>query len=602
MTRRIAILGVCLAGVCAVHAGGVDEEPENESRAVRLPPMTVVAEDLPPAWVYGQRDGIGRLLAAVPDVLVLSQGGVGVQNDLVIRGSSFSGAGLALGGLSLRNPQTEHFHAELPLPSALLTAPAVVTGLEQARETDGHLAGAVALDFAPVRARRRVGAGGGEIDRQWAQAIVQQPFGAGFGASAFGGYESAESIDYPDNDLEVAGGGAHAQWTADGARADVVAARRNKRFGARGYYGVSDTLSAEEEIEDTLVLGSGRWDDGDGRTLRVTAAWRELVDDYAILPDIFVNHTRSRVLSAMADGSVPLGDELALDWRLGGEDQKLDGLTLGGQRLKRGVGMLLPRWRREALALSAGLRAEVFGGDDPALLPQAGGEVGVADGLSVFAAYTETVRQPSFTELNYESPASLGNMGLDRQEARTLEGGVKGQAGDAVDWRAAVFHRRSENTVDWVRLTPESVRFEATDLGEVDTLGVELSVDAALREELDLTAAYAWLDKDEALEVYAGRYALDYARHRVTLAGVWRVCEGLEVVGTQTLRWQRENPLRRSDDFGADGALAVHAAVPAVEALVVTLAVENLWDDDFEVYAGQRVAGRRFSGGVTLDW
>ena len=41
--------------------------------------------------------------------------GSGGQNDLSIQGSSFSGAGLCVEGLALRNAQTEHFHGELPV-------------------------------------------------------------------------------------------------------------------------------------------------------------------------------------------------------------------------------------------------------------------------------------------------------------------------------------------------------------------------------------------------------------------------------------------------------------------------------------------------------
>ena len=63
-----------------------------------------------------------------------------------------------------------------------------------------------------------------------------------------------------------------------------------------------------------------------------------------------------------------------------------------------------------AAAFTAGARAEVFSDDSPAWLPQAGAEVRLGERDTAYASYTETVRQPSYTELNYESPGSLGNL------------------------------------------------------------------------------------------------------------------------------------------------------------------------------------------------
>ncbi|MDA0991761.1 MAG: TonB-dependent receptor [Verrucomicrobia bacterium] len=606
MVKRLTIyvLGLVLLGLTVTMASADEDMAAMEG--TRLPPMTVVARDLSPTWLFGENDTVGRALATVPLVLVNSQGGYGVQNDILIRGSSFSGAGLSLAGLSLRNPQTEHFHAELPIPAGLLSAPVVLTGLDQVRDTDGHLVGSVGLEFLPAQERRRVSAGVGEDSRQWANALVQQPVAGGpeggdLAVSVFGGVESADSVDYDDNDLDWFTAGGHLQWRSDDAQADLVFAHQEKEFGARGYYGVTESLAADEELEDTVAMGTLRWGDQDGAFRRASVAWRELVDDY-VIPAVFVNHTRSTIASAFVDGRDTVAENIDVTWRAGVEDQELDGLTLGAQRLKRAVALLLPRWSNGQLSVSAGVRGEAFAGDGPAYLPQGGIELAVADGVSVYGAYTESVRQPSFTELNYESPGSLGNTGLERQESRTIEGGIKGQLSERADWKAAVFHRRTEDTVDWVRKTPESTRFEATNIGDIETLGVEVAVDAAVCDAFDVTAAYTWLDKEDDLVVHASRYALDYAEHLFKVSGVWQATEALRVVGTQILRWQRENPLRRSDNMSADGSLAVHAVVPGAEQVTVSLSVDNVWDDDFEVFAGQRVGGRRVSGGVTIDW
>ncbi|HKL21679.1 MAG TPA: hypothetical protein VJ904_07730, partial [Tichowtungia sp.] len=110
-----------------------------------IPVITVTA-----AAQTAENAAIHDVLRAEPGVVLNSRGGS--QNDLSVRGSSFSGAGLSLGGLTLRNPQTEHFHAELPLPAAMLSRPAVRTGLDN---QGGHLVGTVGFDLLPIIGKKQ---------------------------------------------------------------------------------------------------------------------------------------------------------------------------------------------------------------------------------------------------------------------------------------------------------------------------------------------------------------------------------------------------------------------------------------------------------------
>jgi vitamin B12 transporter len=603
--RAVPFFVACVCTALAVST--IAAEQTEAAAGTNLPPMTVVARAIAPSWVYGQLDSPGRALAAVPGALVNSQGGYGGQNDLSIRGSSFSGAGLSLGGLPLRSPQTEHFNAELPLPGGLLTPPRVLTGIDQALATDPFLVGSIGFDFAPVGATRRVSAGAGDYGRQWVSVFAQQPLdgvgdGPRVGISAFAGYETADSVDYPDNDLETWNAGGHVQAAGDDSRVDVVGAVQNKNFGARGYYGVSDSLPAEEELEDTLVLAAARHGLDDASYTRVSAAWRQFDDTYSILPDIYFNQTDSSVLSLFADGRAPIGAGISIAWRGGMEDEAVDGLALGDHDRRRGVLMVMPEWRAGPMLLSAGVREEVFSTDGPALLPQAGASIDVCAAARVYASYTETVRQPSFTELNYESPASLGNAGLERQQAHAVEAGLDTRVSDRVSARAAVFYSASDNTVDWILPTADDTRYLATDIGDVDAWGAEAALAGSFGSRVDAQAQYTWTEKDTEADFHASRYVMDYARHLVKLSATWRVAQALRLTGTQVVRWQTDNPVREGDDVGFIGAVAAHVSWPRRPGVVLTLAVDNLWDDSFQPFPGQLVAGRRASAGLTVEW
>ncbi len=601
----LAVGGAIAAGGPGwAHAGTEAPAPG----VTNLPPLTVVAAAIPAAWGDGQVDSAARALEATPGVLLLSQGGAGAQTDLSIRGSSFSGAGLTFGGLSLRNPQTEHFNAELPLPASLFIAPRVATGLDQAQAGDGHLVGSLVFDPAPIRQpTRRITAGGGERSRHWQTALAREPLattpgGGQWSAGAFGANERASALDFRDNDLELWNAGGQVQYADRDTQVDLLAGHQQKKFGARGYYGVNPSLPAEEDLRDTLLLFTGRRGAADGDHIRLSGQWREIEDTYRILPDIFLNHTDSRILAVGADGRQGIGSRADLQWRAGFEDEQIDGLTLGDHDRQRVYAQLLPSVSAGALRLSAGMRGEAFTDDRPAWLPLAGAELTLCPHTIVYATYAETVRQPSFTELNYDSPGSLGDAGLDRQEHQALEAGVRQKFGEGLHGHAAVFNHWSRNSVDWVRRDAEATRFEAVNLGPVDSLGAEIGARGRITDRFALSALYTWMDKDHDADIHASRYVLDYARHLVQLTAIWRVTDALRLTGTQWLRWQRTNPLRESDDFGAVGALAAQLALPGLPGAMLTLSLDNVWDDDFQTFAGQPVAGRRASAGLTLDW
>jgi iron complex outermembrane receptor protein len=592
-----------------VAPAGLSGQTPGPEAVEHLREITVLAGSINPA-AHAQPDTTAALLRNTRGLLLNSQGGAGSQNDLSLRGSSFSGAGLALGGISLRNPQTEHFHAELPLPAAILTRPTVLTGLAQAGETDGHLVGTVALDLLRLDEQKRIDVGAGATARSWQNLIYQMPapqeaLSGRLGWGVFATHEHAESLDYDDNDLESAGAGIRLQHVAGDLQGDLVVATRRKEFGARGYYGVNPDWYAEEEIRDELILASVRRGSDSSSRFRLAAMWRRLADDYTLfwdMPGVYANRHRSRVFAAFGDGHSCLGDGISVRWRGGVETEKLESSPLGTRDRRRGSALLMPEWESGRVRVSGGVRAEVFKGDSPAVMPQGGLRVRLRKNASVYCSYTETVRQPSFTELNYDSPGSLGNQGLERQRARSLEGGLRCRPARHSTVRLALFARRGDNTVDWVRELPSATRWVATDLGTVDTLGVELGVDYSPAEAIVVGLDHMWLNRNDDVDVYAGRYVLDYPEHLTRLSVAWQVRPSLDLVATHVLRWQTDNPVRTSADFGADGSLAVIVTPFAARDVRLTLAVDNVWNDHFETYPGQAVPKRKASAAVTMGW
>ncbi len=549
------------------------------------------------------------LLKDVPGLTLRDQGSGGPQTDLSLRGSPFNSTGLLLNGLTLRNAQTEHFHADVPAPEVWFSAPEVLTGLDRFRSAPGHPSGSVSLDLAPLTEDlRSVTAGAGSKGLLFGNALATETEalagGATAGASAFLSYDHSDQTDgYAENDLTRVTAGGRLGVASDVLQADLVTAYSWREFGARGFYGTSATYPAEERVADTLVAGSLKWTDDPLNPARLTAAWRRTDDTYWLDRDdhdFYENDHSTDFFALHGDTRRTFSEAFSVDLRADGDFETIDSTSLGDHDRAHGSFAVLPNYALGALSFTLGGSLDVFTDDSPAWLPAAGVEWALSDDQTLFVSYSEAVRQPSYTELNYESPSSLGNAGLDRQQTRTTEAGWKGQS-DPFSWKAALFYEEGRDIVDWIRAASGS-RWTSVNLDDVQSWGftadgrVELSADTDIG--LDLLA----LTKSCSTAFYASRYAMDYPeasagvtlRHRLTRDVLLRVRQGVSKY--------EPNPVREYDDWFLSTSAELQWRLPRVTGFTLNAGADNLLDDDFQIYPGQEAAGRRFFGSLAYAW
>jgi len=555
----------------------------------------------------GRSDSVASAFERDPRVALNRQGGTDVQADISIRGSSFSEAGLLVEGMALHHPQTEHFHAGIPAVASVFNDPEVVTGLDQVRRSTVHPAGGIALGFRDPASGGYIDLGVSEHGGTWQSGLLELLLSSSddsaVGVRGFGYHEEALALDYPDNDLTRVGGGValgtrHGDWSSD-----WLFGTSRREFGARGYYGVNPEWAALEELEDTMLLGTVRHGDLGSSYRRITGLWRSTEDEYCLFidpEDPYHNRHRSRMNSVAADGREQIDEAWSVQWRGAYAYEGVNGNNLGEHDRERLTALVLPQWEHGRLRASAGVMGERFSDGDTALLPQAGLAWQVAERQELYAAYTEAMHEPSYTELNYESPGSLGNAGLGKGRSRKTECGWRLSPRRDVAASVSLFHRETDHSVDWIRETEDSAYWTATDLGTVDTWGAECSGGRRLGEQFMVRAAYTWLEKEHEWEVYGSRYVLDYPKHRLSVDLDWMFAPDWRLTLGQTYRYHGETAAREEDATGADGRLALQWYAGTPDGLVVRAGVDNLWNDSFGSYVDLPAPGRR--GWVAASW
>lgn len=549
------------------------------------------------------------LLKDVPGLMLRDQGSGGPQTDLSIRGGPFNSSGLLLNGLTLRNAQTEHFHADVPAPEVWFTAPTVLTGLDRFRIAPGHPSGSVSLDLAPMTEDlHSVTAGAGNKGLLFGNALVTETaplaHGGTAGASGFLSFDRSSQTDgYSDNDLIRATAGGRVGAVSDTLQADLITACSWREFGARSFYGTPSRFPAEEHVRDALVAGSLLSTEDPLSPARLTAAWRRTEDTYWLDRDnhaLYENTHTTDFFALHGDTRRTLSEMFSVDLRADADLESINSSNLGNHTRSHGSFAVLPNCALGPLTFTLGGSLDVFTQDAPAWLPAAGVEWALSDAHTLFLTYTEAVRQPSYTELFYVSPASLGNADLERQQTRTTEFGWKGRT-DPFSWKTTAFYEEGQNVVDWIRATPGG-GWVASNLSEVKTAGFSADGRAALTANTDVGLDMLALAKTCETSFYASRYAMDYPdasfgatlRHRLTRDLLLRL--------RQSASKFESNPVRLHDDWLWNTGAEFQWRLPRVTGFTLNAGVDNLLDDDFQVYPGQEAAGRRFFASLAYAW
>lgn len=552
-----------------------------------------------------------------PSTELQSRGLAEGQSDVTVRGGIFENTGFKLGAVTVMDPQTGHYFAELPIDPASMSAHDVVKGIDNAIE--GFNSNIATISYG----LRAIDSGGYVLLGSGSDGLNFQALRVAVGARSFGGAFSVARSEgdgsLPNGDHDFERYNLHLQRSTTASQTDVIAAYQDKFYGWPGAYTGFATLAETDDTQTTLILANHRHEMSRG-WWEVGGYYRELEDDYDFdrtteesgVPGSFEHKTR--VYAVGGQGLYRSGE---VDWRFG--------LQATTDELVRSTDLTEGTFnKRDYLALSvvpsiyfdldggrtatlrAGVSADVSSEDSNSVLPLFGFSISSsnASGITSFAFdWAHTSQVPGYTALK-SRPAGLfgGNASLGREEARQMTVSLSRES-DRWQGRVAAFHRADDDLVDWTFSTGAPFLRQANAV-DIDVLGVELLFTAQW-ESIELAAGYTYLDKDAdygSALVDASFYALNFARHRATLAMRYRFAEPLELRFDNEYRVQRDNPLRSSSSETYLASLAIAWEPPGGRGFAAALTIDNLTDSDYQPFPGTPAIGRQFSLSASYAW
>jgi vitamin B12 transporter len=550
-----------------------------------------------------------------------SRNSVESQGDVTIRGGIFENTGFMLGSATLFDPQTGHYYAELPVSPKMLSQASILTGSANAFTGFNSSVGSVNYQWSPVTENQEVAFGIGEDDYWYASAygahVGQAEDGATWGIDAEVSHsESDGPIANGDHDFDRVS--IRFQRTKGSAQTDLFFGYQDKFFGWPNLYtpfGVPET----EDIQTSLFFLNHREDHGDF-FWQASAYYRRNKDDYEYdrrSPGIYnpYEHTTNVYDVALEAGwEADRWDLLAkLEWLQ--DDIESTSLTFGAfdnRTYVKGGFMADTEWDSndgKQWRFSAGLSFDDNNRGSSEVSPMARIELtgipGLGENAGIYFDVSESTQVPGYTAIAGNPNGGLfrGNPNLDRETATNYEIGYTNQSGNFL-FQAAAFLRKDRDLVDWTFAYGVSAR-NANNV-DIDTTGVELLTSYNF-DKGRVVFGYTGLSKDEdygAANVDASFYALNFARHRATLAFIYELTEGIELRSDNVFRIQQDNALRTAGtpSDAVLSSLGVFYFPKSVEGLELSLTVLNLWDSAFEEIPSVPASPRQVSLNAVYRW
>ena len=600
---------------------GLLAQEEDNYRLYELEPVETVAQRIALEDSLTTFSMPVSALKYEPLVDVQSRNSVESQGDVTIRGGIFENTGFMIGSATLYDPQTGHYFAEIPVSPHMLSQAHILTGSANAFSGFNSSVGSINYQWRTIHPNQELAFGVGE-DGYWYASAYGAHVGEAEDGSTWGidtevsHSESDGPIENGDHDFDRLS--IRFQRKQGATQTDLFFGYQDKFFGWPNMYtpfGVPET----EDIQTSLLFLNHRVEHGD-LFWQASAYYRKNKDDYEFdrtRPGVFnpFEHTTEVFDVAFEGGWMSESWNLLTKVEWLQDEIDSTSLTFGAfdsRSYLKGSVMVDTEWddsEGNQWRLAGGLSYDDNNRGGSKVLPMArldvSGLPGLGDNSQLYIDVSRASQVPGYTAIAGNPNGGLfrGNPNLGRETATNYELGYVTQS-DNFQFQAAVFKREDDELVDWT--FAYDVFGRTANNVDIDTTGVELLASYNF-DKGRVVVGYTSLSKDEdygSANVDASFYALNFARHRATLAFIYQLGEGIELRSDNVFRIQQDNLLRTdgTPDDAVLSSLGLYYFPDSVEGLEIGLAVVNLWDSDFEEIPSVPAAPRQISLNAAYRW
>ncbi len=520
----------------------------------------------------------------------------GIQSDFSLRGSNFQGVLVLLNGQRINDPQTGHHNSDLPLTKEDIRKIEVMPGVSSSVFGPDAIGGAINfLVKKPDEDKRVLEFSGGQYKTfSGLFSITEKTEKLGARLSV----ENQESDGfYTDTDfkkftssfdaiVDIPGGGEY----------EVGFGYQEKEFGAYDFYTPAMGYLSKEWTK-TFLLNTGikleKW----GFLIKPNFLWRRHFDKFALdktqIRSRYLNHHRTNIYTPnvyLQRQVVPLGN-VGMGWEYG--EENINSTNLGKHRREH-KSIFLDDACDITERLSSGLsfRWDDFSSFGNNYTGSGSLRYKITDNHSLRLAVSRSIRIPSFTELYYNDPTTLGNTDLSAEKSRSYEAGYDYKR-EGLSCGLTFFVRRERDFIDWVKSSPSQAKWQVQNIGRSEVAGIEERLSLEINQNLNLNANYTYVDKRSNDQGLIYKYGPNYIRHLFSNEFLWKI-----PFGTQSLGFTYKKKPGRDGWFLVNTRLSYNLNKYSQ----LFFAATNLFNVEYQEIEGMPQPGRWVEAGLRLEW
>lgn len=621
-------LNIMLMSALAAGSGYADSATEEDDAGIyTLPSLTVRGQETANVLPATTFQSVVSNMDFDPRIDFQSRNMAEAQGDVSIRGGIFEGTGVQVGAATLIDPQTGHYSTELPIAPEMLGEAKVLTGADNALYGFNSTAGTIAYDWSRINQGGSATLGGGEhalnfqrLHGAWIHLLgATGQWTLGYEAE-YSRSESDGSIANGEHDFERVTG--RVQLLGPNSQTDFFAGYQSKFFAWPAMYTANKFIDPleYEDLRTRLFVINHLQHYGDANHLELTFTHRRNADVYKLEatirtsgnPFTYTTNHKTKVSSLGFKGLHQLNNAMGVHYAGQIAADEIDSSSLEDASRSYLKLTVLPEYRwhlntGDRMSFRLGGSFDDSNRDDSnvSLISDLRWESTQSNGDSetLHLSYSEASQVTGYTAIGAAQGGPFAsNAVLGREVSQTLEfgGGIQRQT---YTIEGAIFYRWDNELVDWTYANNDIHARSARGV-DLENFGLEV-IGSKRWDAIEAIASYTYLDKDEdygRADVDGSFYALNYAKHRVTLGAIWTPNDILELRIDNEWRSQIANALRTSGDNTLFTHIGISIFPPEYDGLELFAALDNAWDDDFQDVPGTPGRGSQVSCGATYRW
>ncbi|MFC1658398.1 TonB-dependent receptor plug domain-containing protein [Candidatus Omnitrophota bacterium] len=428
----------------------------------------------------------------------------GIQSDLSFRGLGFEGLTILFNGQRINDPQTGHFNADIPFVT------------EDIKEIElDPLKGTVNLIPKPTAERKNI----------FQNTYAEHETYSGLLSVSHKREDAGLSLSLQRNESEGFREGVDFKtFTASlysdmrfsaGQEAYLSLGYNEKEFGAYDFYTPGSGFPSKEWIK-SLLLNTGVNLEADGFLFKPRFLWRRHFDKFMLdrtqARSSYLNHHRTDVYAGGLSLELPEGffDYLCLDTQF--QEEGIESTRLGKHsRQDYRISMDMKEQLGAQMLLESTLAFDYFDSFKNQFSGSAVLSYLFSQHQRLSLGVSQSVRAPTFTEIYYIDPLTIGNINLLPEEWLTYELAYN-YKNNQLDTGLAIFFRQEDDLINWVKKKPAEL-WQARNILEADCFGIEAHFMQRFNSCLRGRLTYAFIDKHLKERGWLYKYGPSYASH-----------------------------------------------------------------------------------------